>query len=254
MTATGVLSECAAAAKNWSRRRSRCSVSVMSCMTLTTQVAGAPRLRRTPAAITEIASSPPPAGCQRDLVMQWPALVEHALRDVPPGRDQAAARVGDAEAQREVGGAHPDQLLERAAEHAHRRRVGVGDPAVVAEQQHAVGDALDDRGGQAPDAVEARRAAKRHRVQQQAGERDEDPALGGLDARDEDAIVADRVQDDVGEAAPTPGPPPRTPPSPSPRRGAPTTRAGARSGNAFGSMPPEPRPPPGRSSSPLQKM
>ena len=39
MTATGVLSECAAAAKNWSRRRSRCSVSVMSCMTLTTQVA-----------------------------------------------------------------------------------------------------------------------------------------------------------------------------------------------------------------------
>ena len=134
--------------------------------------------------------------------MQRSALVEHALRDEPPGRDQAAARVGDAEAQREIGGAHADQLFDPAPQHAHGRGVGVRDPAVVAEQQHAVGDALDDGGGQAPDAVEARRGAKRHRVQQQAGERDEDPALGGLDARDEYGIVGDGVQDDVGQQHP----------------------------------------------------
>ena len=83
--ASGVLSECAAAAKNWSRMRSRCSVSVMSCMTLTTQVAGAPTSMRTPDAIARITTSPPPDGCTTALYCSGPPSSNTRCETKSPG-------------------------------------------------------------------------------------------------------------------------------------------------------------------------
>ena len=194
ITATGVFSACAAAAKNWSRMRSRCSVSVMSCMTLTTIVAGSPSCARA----------------------RRPRSTRHQLaaaRRVQRSPCNAAVRLPRTRAARRTARAGPARRPDTTRESAARTRralmpsssLGASQPSMRTaagfaytivrgrtEQQHAVADALDDRRDHDPRADHSRAALRqRDRVDAAApASADEDPALGRLEPRDQHAIVA----------------------------------------------------------------